>query len=285
MTGSLNLMVVALTVLLSAEPTTQPEWREKFDAVYGLAPTEILKHIPPPFIDERMEFYAATMPELAAALPGSPDHMIINWDSSPHLWICSGPDGSGIPFTEALTWVTQLRRHELDLSPELAAQSIPGDWVVRKGAEPAKLLEAFIVAASTAKECRIVATQETIEMESIVAKGNISQPKERANQSVMLPLESLQLLERLRGTGQRKLFYEQLSRSTGYPVIDVDEGGPAGAFFDWGCAGHPLPPTRGGDRISRVDLDVLLESISAQTPLTFTIEPRKIAHWLISSAK
>src|SRR5215212_1711333 len=131
---------------LTAQPTTQPEWRAKFDAVYGLAPDEVLKHIQPPFIDERLEFYVDAMPDQAAAMPAGPTLMTVTWDDSPHIGSCrfsGGGDESGIEIQDLILWLTPLQPYEFEITPELATQELRGDWTLRKGAETANVLTAF----------------------------------------------------------------------------------------------------------------------------------------------
>ncbi|CAN5438302.1 hypothetical protein BH09PLA1_BH09PLA1_03930 [soil metagenome] len=283
MSGFINLIVAILAALLSAEPTTQPEWREKFDAVYGLAPDQILKHIQPPFIDERMEFYADAVPDVAASMPGAPTSITVRWDGSPHIdhFRFSG-DGSGIQLRKLVSVFTTLRSFELEIAPELTTTAIGGDWVFRRGEEPAKMLEAIVAQFNKEADQEIVLSQHVVEEDVVVVKGDIRFDPNDSQVRLQLPLDSIELRRSFSGTGPRGMFLNQLSDATGYPVLDEGSANQLG-WVEWGAEGGP--PSAELKRISSDDLDVLLKAISEQTGLKFTIEPRKITRWKLFVSK
>jgi hypothetical protein len=212
--------------LAAAQPTTQPAWREKFDAVYELAPDEILKHIQEPFIDERMEFVASAMPDQLAAMGRAPNSMNVVWDGSPHMAGCSFTgDDSGKPFGDLLSTLTRLKTFELVIAPpELARQEVQGDWTLRQGADPVQLLGrcASIVGSETGQN--IAVTREIVEEDAIVAKGEVKFDPNSAEMQLNLKLDPIQLRQALCGAGGREAFLDALSASTGFAVIDEAKG-------------------------------------------------------------
>src|SRR4051794_38761680 len=83
----LGLIAIALTAALAIAQTKPDElWKDHFNEVYGLAPSELVKHVLPPFIDERLELYAKVDPHQAAQIPEGPDAMVLEWrDDGPHM--------------------------------------------------------------------------------------------------------------------------------------------------------------------------------------------------------
>ena len=278
----LNVIVAMLAFCLTAGPTTRPEWRDGFDAIYGLAPDEVLKHIPPPFIEQRMDFYAASMPDQAAAMPAGPNVMTVVWTDSPQMQSCSfaGPD-DGKEVLELLLQITQFPAHQIEVDPELASQQLFGDWTIRKGAEPVKLLSTFVELAGKATNQKITAKQEEVELDAIVAKGGVSRKAGQPMERLELPLNSIQLRRSMVGAGPASQLFQHLAGCTGYPVIDETDAARSGGFFEWGSKAPMNPPALDLERVAPEHLDALLAAIKQQTDLQFTVEPRKITRWRV----
>lgn len=282
----IHVIAATLSVLLVAEPTTQPEWRAAFDRAHGLAPGEVLKHVLPPFPDERMEFYANAMPDQAAAMPGAPTSITVEWDTAPQMGFCHfGPD-DGKRIDDVARQLATLRDYQLDASSELLEKRVIGDWTRRKGAKAAEILPAFAKILSRELDELIDANEETIEEEAVIVTGVVDPEKRFQKKEIKLPLDSVALHQTMRGAGPLSSLLDQLGCSVGYPVIDATEPGQfAFGQCEWGSDDQPAvaPPEQA--HIAPEHLDVLLKSISEQTGLKFRIEPRKITRWHLTVSK
>jgi hypothetical protein len=275
-----------ISSIVAAQPATQPAWREKFDAVYGLAPDEILKCVRGPFIGERSEFFADAMPEQVAIMGTEPITMTVVWGGSPRLDHCvfSG-NGSSPSFSDTVASLTHLKPFELEIATDLAKQQVKGDWVLRKGADSSQLLESCAAIVGGESNQKISVVRETVEREAIIATGSCSDASKRQQPMILLPLNDLALCSPVIGNGTRAQFYDQLTIATGYPVIDENESDHRDGWFEWGVDGEYRPPAYVKDRVSSENLDALLKSISEQTSITFAIQPRKITRWRVTVEK
>jgi hypothetical protein len=277
-TRSAVLLSLMMT-LLGAPPTTQPPWRAKIQEVYGLAPDEVVKHVEPPFISERADFFEAKLPDLAERYPEGPTMIIIQWDGDPEL----GPGiyGADVRVGSLLLLLTSLKPYEVDVDHDIANKPIRGDWSVRKGADPSKVIPAFVGHVNRALGEKIVVKREEVEEDAIIATGDVPADPNNSILELTLPLEGVRLHAPLRNTGDTATLLDELSAATGYIVIDERADKRQPRLMEWGSGDQTVVPER--KRVSPEELDALLRSISEQAGLKFKTEPRKITRWLVSS--
>jgi hypothetical protein len=166
-------------------PTTEPSWREAFDAVYTLKDEEVLRNIRPPYIAERAGFvhdvYDAdhvdgshangSLADLKTEGRRSPGAFFLVWDPTTgrvEHWIRENDDawtlGSLIMNLIGLT-------PDHTMMPETLEKAVvPGDWVIRKGATPEEKLAAFQQICSKTPGA-FTAVKQTIMRDVIVAHG------------------------------------------------------------------------------------------------------------------
>jgi hypothetical protein len=273
-------LISLLISLQSALPASQPEWRAKFNGVYGLAPDQVLKHVEPPFISERAELYHATLPDLAARDP-DPTVMIIHWDREAELGPCLF--GADVRFTDLLLTLTSLPPYEFDVDADIAEERIRGDWIVRKGAEPSKVIEAFVGHVDQATNRKIAIKREEVEEDAIIASGEIPADPSSSVLNLKLPLDAVRMRAPLRNTSDCGFFLRELSAATGFIVIDEREDKQQNRLLEWGAEDQTVMPEL--KRMAPDELETLLRSISDQTKLKFAIQPRKIQRWKLSIDK
>jgi RNA polymerase sigma factor (sigma-70 family) len=149
------------------------DWWPRFHAVYGLAAGQTVKRVPPPFIDQRWNFWKSQQPSIPPLKPGEmmPEKVfIIEWDGAAYHWkVVAANDGRlGMVMTSLLG----LREWEVDAPQALKDAPLPGDWVVLKGATFADKLAAVEgIARDAGLKIRIKETTKLIEV--VVARGEL----------------------------------------------------------------------------------------------------------------
>src|SRR5688572_8879987 len=127
--------LIALLIVTTAQtkPAGEPPWRAKFDKAYGLAKGQALRHVPPPFIAERLDFYKWAAKSQAEAVPGGPESMTVRWaGDNPRFGgaLFSSVD-AGQRLRGVLESVVGLKPHGYDGPRDLLDLELPGDWSVR----------------------------------------------------------------------------------------------------------------------------------------------------------
>ena len=155
-----------------------PAWFQPFQAVYALAPGEVLKLVPPPFIAERMSYYRWANEEQAKMIPAGPTYLELDKDLAGRTQIRMGFGGAGGGTTvqEIMMDYARLAPHEIaGPAVTLVARTFQGDWVGDHAAPLEAKLDALaaIISRETGKRWAIV--PETVERDAAVLVGGNSQ--------------------------------------------------------------------------------------------------------------
>lgn len=117
-------------------PVERPKpvvWEPQFNALYRLGEGQILKHIAPPFIPERAEFFKDKVKGHPDVNPMIPMWCVFRWEgeSTPQM----GAQGTGPASLETiLQYMLGLRETEYEAPQDLLRMDLPGDWVLRTDA-------------------------------------------------------------------------------------------------------------------------------------------------------
>jgi hypothetical protein len=137
------MAVVASTAVAVADAPAKPPaqgkaagakdkeaWYPRFHAVYALEKGQVLKRVPPPFIDERWEYWKSVQPFAIAPKPGEKmleKSFVLRWEGGRYTWeMASLPECS---LEAALYYVCGLRHVETDGPTKLKILKVPGDFV------------------------------------------------------------------------------------------------------------------------------------------------------------
>jgi hypothetical protein len=105
-------------------------WYPRFHAVYALEKGQVLKRVPPPFIDERWEYWKSVQPFAIAPKPGEKmleKSFVLRWEGGRYKWeMASLPECS---LEAALYYVCGLRHVETDGPTKLKILTVSGDFV------------------------------------------------------------------------------------------------------------------------------------------------------------
>ena len=156
--------------MLGVRPESlEPDWRQRFNAVYRLADGEILKRIAPPFIPERMEYYRTEDADQAELISRGPDQITFHWDGQLQKWGMSFGSTGQLGFV--LNHVLRIKSYEYDGPKSLLDTELPGDWIVRDEESQEVKLQALedLLARELGRKIRF--EKRPVERQVIVATG------------------------------------------------------------------------------------------------------------------
>ena len=254
------------------ESTLKTEWERRFNTVYGLAPGEVIKHVPKPYIPERQSKWNDECRRMRV-----PDRTL-----DPRESITFGYDRNGIHWKTL--WMDQtilgqamrgagIKSWEYDESVPYDL-SFPGDWVLRIGLTPEQGMDALgeIVTKRLGKPVRF---EKQVKLrDAIVVHGQylfsplaanvggadrnvLEFADKKPNPLYPTTIESMKLSE----------VFEKVGISARLPVVDESDSGNIPVRVRYSGASSPEP--------------VLLDRIGRQTGLRFDHAKREVGVWVM----
>ena len=265
-------------------PSPIPEWRKKFDQVYRLQEGEYLKRIAPPFIPERLEYYAMDHKSQAQSIPEGPNVMTFDWDGSLfRRKMAFGPGSWNWNVAMVLHDVIGLTSNDYDCPAELLNMEMPGDWIARKDAEAENLLQDLGKILETQFNKKVKIERRHAEQDVFVARGRFDfKPMNRATNPIILNVYVEKADTKVGGgggVGSVSEFLRGVGDKIGIPIIDQSDPGGTYSHLNWRCH-MDLRDKR--LKTDPVMIDKVLKHISDQTSLTFRKERRPVEVWVIS---
>jgi hypothetical protein len=267
-------------------PTTlpaDPQWKDKFNAVYALQPGEVAKHIAAPYIPARLQFYRNWSEPQFQAIPRGPDMMYLQWDERQRNF-----SGRGMLFgppTVSSVVADVLGIHLWDVvgSDDVMNRPASGDWVTRADAEPTQVQAAVMAELSKSLGAPMVLQQVQTEREVIVIRGTF-QPHPITTQPYPGRGNRIPIVF-YRGTTQPARtsfgggsFVERVASVCREPVV------VEGPFRDHSIdvlldrSAYMMGAKRGSPQASK-EIDELLANLAKQTSLQFSRERRVVPAW------
>ena len=253
---------------------TEP-WRQRFDAVYKLRDAEVLRHIAPPYIAERDEYYRRELSRQASLIPTAPDYFVFHQDElGPHNW-AYGFIGSEHKLQDVLRSAIGLNRYEFDGPDELLGLAVNGDWTVREGASAASLLAALEPVLQEATGRNIRFENQTVERDVVVVRGRYEPGEVNA-------IHIYAEISDDHGSGGGSGDFQKFLAATG-DRLNLRFVGKPGTdpltqlrwnFHEDSSSG------RMGDRQTELT-DKVLQNLAAQTSLSFERERRPMQVWSV----
>ena len=278
-----GLLVLAALAGAQTKSSDDPPWRAKFDEAYGLAKGQALRHVPPPLIPERLDFYKWAAKAQAEAVPEGPASMTVRWaGGNPRFGGARfGGGGEGMRLRDVLESVVGLKPHEFDGPRELLDLELPGDWAIRFGAKPPALLDGLAARLREITARELSFARERAALEVIVARGTPKPPDDLPQGETWaldLGANEIEFLRPFGAAGPLDHLFNTVARSTGWPVID-ETTAPAERqpFVSW--SGARVTEDESLQRIERAQLDLLIGAIAKQTGLELTVERRDLERW------
>ena len=251
-----------------------PTWRKRFDEVYQLAPGEVLRHVPPPFIAERTNFI--TEQNAGGGARQWTDKLTLTWDgaTSPGRANCNDDSLSSV-----LTSLAGVYRGDtFDCPPELGKRRVAGDWIVAHDAPLDKRLQALEVLLRDKLGLKVRIERKQIEREVIVVSGQYRFVPLRSEDKYIHVSTNGRDLDDVcgGGTGVFPEWLDWMSHLMGIRFVGETEP-PAGLKLQW----YQHPSTIPGKSLSTKELDQFFANLARQTSLTFDRQHRELDLWSV----
>jgi hypothetical protein len=254
-------------------------WRFIFDALYHLEEGEILKRIPRPFDPARRKYYEHIRPN--ANRP--PDIFVFHWDKALKRW----GESFGYPGDLRLTlsFALGLKSYEYDISDDLLATKLPGDWIIRNERPVAQKLSALAPIVSKALQRPVSFELRNVEREALVVTGPFNlKPLDEESRRPRVYLYTDPNDDRSSGGGGGVDSVAQLIRVIGdridIPMVDkttAREG--LGLRYSTLRSSYLRRVTDTNEKRDRIK--TLLDNVSTQTGLTFEFKRQKVDIWFL----
>jgi hypothetical protein len=254
-------------------------WRFTFDKLYHLQDGEILKRIPRPFDPSRQKYYQSERPNASRV----PDVLVFHWDNALKHW------GEMIGFEgdlrSALSFAIGLKSYEYDISDDLLATELQGDWIIRDEKPVAQKLRALAPILSKVLHRPVLFELRNVEREAVVVTGTFnlkSLDEEPGRPRIYLYTDPND--NRKEGGGGSLDSVAEFIRIIGdrIEMPMVDKTAPS-EKLDLGYStlrsSYLRRVTDPVEKLNRVK--ILLDNVSAQTSLTFEFKRQKIDIWFL----
>ena len=252
-----------------AQPAPVPAWRQGFDRAYALAPGQVLRIVPPPFVPERNDFWESQRNRFggASTLERS-QSLSIAWGAEPRLVSVQFTTAADQPYNSlphVLSLAASITSLDLDASVPTTSKFFAGDLIFRPRASVEQVMQALapLVSQKLGRPVRFERKQARVAV--IVAHWSPTPdtappPGGYLIESGSAPPSQRQHVSR----GTLASFLKSVEEMAGQQI--VDQTGHAGMTVRW-------------DVPYRRDTDQLLKEIEDQSPLRFTRELRGRQVW------
>ncbi|HVL13684.1 MAG TPA: sigma-70 family RNA polymerase sigma factor [Gemmata sp.] len=283
-----------------AAPAPEPAWKAEFRKVYGLKDGEVLRRVAPPYPDCRAEYFRDRLREFYKRSKLEPSEEAINKDYSDHFTRFGWKDGwpvdgqisqtvpvkpeEGVQLRRVLDLTTGFQLSRLDADAELLETKVTGDWVVRAGADPEKLVAAL--EPILRKECglKVSLAVKRVEREAYVLAGRYEAkplPDRKAN---LIEVFGTELTDRNTGGGGSGDLREMAEHVEGWVefsvVLGEVENAPKSVSWHYNYRSPFTKEQHAEDK----DPAAVLQNIALQTGLTVKKEKRPIAVLAVTRA-
>ncbi len=300
-------------------PPLKERFERSLDSVYRLTDGQVLTLIPPALVQPRLDWEQAedevrrlvdeqVRERIARSRPGQgrgPEAQkgrgLSNSDQALTHFQCFTWNGGidlreprpvfrgPVTIKEAFERIVGLSAFEYEILQDPTEVNIPGDWVVHKGSSKKQRLAAFekIVREHTSRPLVFQETQ--VEREVVVARGTFHfQPLSGTYNPAWIHVYADRLDPDTRGGGGSGSLAEFISHlgevNLDQQVIDETQGDrDVKVNYGWHMSGYIHRITDEKERAAK--LRMVLDNVSRQTGLTFSIERRTVSVWLVTEAK
>ena len=264
----------------------RPAWRQDFDRVYALKAGEVVKRVPPPYPASRADFWKDYYKGSPHARDTDKWFTVFRYADGK---VQGGPVQMPVKPEEGvalsvLLGMCDFPAQTVEGDDDLLAAKVTGDFVLRAGADPAK------VAAALGKLLQDIGVPATLtvrdeEREVIVLKGKWASKPLDGKPKDHVELYSRTLIERPGGghagggSGTLAAFVGHLQNFVNQRVVNEVEAAPKGEVSWRLNVRSPMVknPATGEDTYAEdTAAGPVLLNVCAQTGLTFVVEKRKV---------
>jgi len=264
----------------------EPAWKQAFRDAYGLTADQLVKRVAAPYPKCRADYLAERFGRPEGGIPFAEHFTVLRWKDGwapGHLARHTLPvkPEEGISVVQLLDRAADVPAHRIEGAALLDGVSATGDYVVRDGADPEKVVAQL--QAILRKECGLKATFRFKDAEGPVRvlTGRYEPKPLDGRKPNEVELYAKHLGDRTTGgggTGSFDEFLAALERHVGCRVaVEKVEALPAKLSWHYNVRSPMLKdPTRGIDTFAEdTDAEAVLANVAAQTGLKVQVEKRK----------
>jgi RNA polymerase sigma factor (sigma-70 family) len=264
------------------------DWYAKFDQVYALEKGQVVKRVPPPFIDERWDFWKSVQPFAIPPKPGEKmfeKSLVLRWDAGRYKWEMASLVECSLE--AALRYVCGLKRVEMSGETKQMILTVAGDFVFDGSATVDQRVAAVAALWREQTGHKLAIREARRERDVLVVHGTLK-PTGPVDASGR-PIVELGIGQRL-ADGDPRMYVERL--------VSVRMGEVYDQLEDW----FDMPVIdEAGFELSRVMLkrwtgdlkrkpysewaDTTLGALAKQTGLQFEREKREVGFWEVAEEK
>jgi RNA polymerase sigma factor (sigma-70 family) len=249
-----------------SNPAPPADWQSRFDKVYSLAPGQVIKFVPMPFIPERDYALDKADPQrnMVTRNRGTCVFMYNGANAFWARWSLTAPSVSHV-----IRFVAGVPRYHFQLDDEIATRLMVGDFVISPDATPDQIMAALSdIIRQHGFEIRL--EKQQVEREVFIATGSYKPrtdvPAEDRFVHVYLDQKQKALGSSVGNvTDLLRFVGEQMNRE----IIDETQTPKASVFWRTYLPGY----------ISHKYADQLLDNITTETALNFHREKRPTILW------
>jgi len=259
-------------------------WRKRFEAAYRLKDGEVIKHVRPPFMTERDDYYhkEPSLKAQAANMKKAPDYFIFHDDGKIFEEWGYSVGNSHVTLQRLLHHAFRLKSYELAGPDELLNLRVDGDWVIRGGPmdkmDDADVLKQLSALLSKESNRPVRVERKAVERDVLVASGSFTTPFSQATPIDIYIADLKDTGGGGEGSGSLQELLDEVGDRLNIPMIDET----GGHYFVEHWKMHSdayFPPTNG--RHTEM-ADKLLANLQRQTGLTFRHETRPVDILVVS---
>lgn len=163
---------VVITPNVSTVSTAGADWQSNFNAVYGLAPGEVLRQVQGPFIPERQAFWDSEQRRQGGRggwKLRNQERFTMEWDGAAAHWSSLSLNETTV--SRVLQSCVKLKGWELDMDSLPMNLAMPGDWIVLKSATTQQKMDALARTVSQKIGRTVQFEKRTLPRDCIVVRG------------------------------------------------------------------------------------------------------------------
>lgn len=267
-------------------------WRAVFEAAYRLENGEILKCITPPFIPERGQYLQDAAPPVAGQGDGIGRDQFYHfvWDNE-----LEGPELLGPSRSLALATVIErvigLASYEYEGTAHLLRLRLAGDWVVRKDASTEELLAALGQIVKDQTQWSIGFAEQQADAIVIRSSGTYrfaTQPEIPGSDGVHVFAGDWNAQRDATAAGSDcgtvAELLDHVADRIGMRIVDATQS--SDVELCWAThESSQLRDQRSASRLYNTRLASLLNNLTSQTGLVFTMELGTVSRWQVSTQR
>jgi RNA polymerase sigma factor (sigma-70 family) len=289
--------VVAAAPVAAPEPAApEPVWKSEFRKAYGLKDGELVRRIAPPFPECRAEYFK----EMDARMKRDPSEEGLKRDYTDYFTKFGWKDGwtapaltthtvpvkpdVGVQLARVLNATTGLQRTRFDADAALLETHVTGDWVVRAGADPEKLIAALEKILRKECDLNVSLALKDAEREVYVLSGKYTSKPVPDRKENEIELFANELGDRNTGGGGSGTLQEMADHAEGWIEVPIVlgkiEGAPKRVSWHYNYRSPFTKEQHAADK----NPTAVMTNVGAQTGLSVKLEKRTIRVLVVQKA-